>query len=120
MTRLVVSSRFGVELLEPRLLLSESVQTRIDVNGLVTAGRAAVTATPSDIGTVRDIFDDNNSSLYRTPNIDPIVVEVSFTAPKAVQEFRVRFSHASSHRWKVDAAGGSVEARVLRLKRGAC
>ena len=110
MSHVIGSSRSGIERLEPRLLLSESVQTRIDVNGLVSAGRAAVTATPSDIGTVRDIFDDNNSSLYRTPNIDPIVVEVSFTAPKTVQEFRVRFSHASSHRWKVEASGGSYPA----------
>ena len=102
---------FAAEALESRLLLAETVIAELDVNRLVSAGRASVTATPGDIGSLDDIFDGDNSSLYRTPNIDPIVVELAFTSPKTVREFALRFSHAGgdpAYRWKVEGAGGSL------------
>ena len=105
------------EPLECRLLLaavaSEAVTGELDVNGLIAAGRTTVTATPGDIGSLSNIFDGDNSSLYRTANIDPIVVELGFSSAKTVREFTLRFSHASgnpAYRWKIEGAGGSLPA----------
>jgi hypothetical protein len=107
-------ARFLAEPLESRLLLAaESVVAELDVNRLVAAGRATVTATPGDIGTTGNIFDGDNASLYRTANIDPVVVELAFTSPKTVREFTLRFSHAGgdpAYRWKVEGSGASLPA----------
>ena len=92
---------------------AESVTAPLDVNRLVASGRATVTATQGDIGSIEDIFDGDNASLYRTPNIDPIVVEIAFTNAKTVREFTLRFSHAGgnpAYRWKLDGQGGSLPA----------
>ena len=127
------ATRFGVESLERRLLLaaaggaetsadapvpaplvsvaSESITGPLNINQLVASGRAIVTATQGDIGSVSNIFDGDNASLYRTANIDPIVVEISFTTPKTVREFTLRFSHAGgspAYRWRVEGQGGSL------------
>jgi hypothetical protein len=130
------ATRFAIESLERRVLLasagglhapaagdvvtsslvgvaSESVIAPLDVNRLVAAGKATVTATQGDIGSVSNIFDGDNSSLYRTANIDPIVVEIGFASPKTVREFTLRFSHAAgnpAYRWKVEGQGGSLPA----------
>ena len=112
MTRLGGAACFLAEPLEPRLLLAaESVVAELDVNRLVAAAAATVTATPGDIGSTGNIFDGDNASLYRTANIDPVVVEVAFTSPKTVREFTLRFSHAGgdpAYRWKVEGPGGSL------------
>jgi hypothetical protein len=105
-------ARFLAEPLESRLLLAaETVVAELDVNRLVAAGRATVTATPGDIGTTSNIFDGDNASLYRTANIDPVVVELAFSSPKTVREFTLRFSHAGgdpAYRWRIEGAGGSL------------
>lgn len=87
---------------------AESFTVPLDVNQLVAAGKATITAiTPFDIGGPASIFDGDNASLARSANVNPVVLEVSFTTPRTLREFRARFSHASSHRWKVEAADGA-------------
>src|SRR5688572_14349723 len=46
----------------------------LDINGMVAAGKATITATQWDIGKPADVFDGKTSSLYRTPNIDPAFI----------------------------------------------
>lgn len=92
-------------------IASESITAPLNINQLIASGRATVTATQGDIGSISSIFDGDNSSLYRTPNIDPIVVEIAFTSPKTVREFTLRFSHAGgnpAYRWKIEGAGGAL------------
>src|SRR5689334_22700910 len=83
---------------------SESITAPLDINRMVSAGQATVTATPFDIGSIANIFDGDNSTLYRSANINPATVEINFSSPKTVREFTLRFSHASSYRWKLEAA----------------
>src|SRR3954468_24432270 len=97
----------------PLVLASESITAPLEINQLVAAGKATVTATPGDIGLVSDIFDGDNSSLYRSANINPMVVEIGFTSPKTVRQFTLRFSHASgnpAYQWKIEGQGGSLPA----------
>lgn len=94
-------------------MAAETVVAELEINRLIAARRATVTATPGDVGSVASVFDGDNSSLYRTANIDPVVVEIAFTNPKTVREFTLRFSHAAgspAYRWKVEGAGGELPA----------
>src|SRR5438552_18892088 len=62
----------------PVVIQSETYTVELPINALVAAGRATVTATPFDIGSIANIFDGDNSTLYRSANINPAVIEVSF------------------------------------------
>ncbi len=80
---------------------------RLDVSALLTTGQASVNATVWDIGGPAAVFDNNAASLYRTPNIDPAVITLSFSEPQLLTGFRTLFSHAGgnpAYRWKVEAA----------------
>lgn len=77
--------------------------TRIEVATLLATGQASVAATPWDIGGPAAIFDNSSSSLYRTPNIDPAVVTLSFAAPQTLTGFRGLFA-GGDYRWRVEAA----------------
>lgn len=86
---------------------SESLEAPLDINALVASGKASVSATASDLGSIQSIFDGDNNSLYRTPAINPAVINIGFTSPKTLTEFRLRASHAGgnpAYRWKVEAA----------------
>jgi hypothetical protein len=89
----------------PVVIQSETLTVPLNVNQLVADGKATVNAvTPYDIGGPSDIFDGNNATLARSANVNPAILEVTFSTPKTIREFRARFSHAASYRWKVDAA----------------
>jgi hypothetical protein len=94
---------------------SEAITAPLDINRMVSAGQATVTATPFDIGSIANIFDGDNSSLYRSANINPATVEITFNSPKVVRQFTLRFSHAPLYRWKVEAApdAGSPYAEIV-------
>ena len=81
--------------------------TLLDVASLLAQGDASVTATMWDIGGPAAIFDGNTQSLYRTPNIDPAVVTLSFDEPQTVTGFRAMFAGANAnpaYTWKVESA----------------
>jgi hypothetical protein len=80
---------------------------RIDVLQLESAGLATLSGTPSDIGTFRDVFDGDPSTLYRSAGINPASIEVTFEAAVTFEEFRGLFSHHTAdpaYLWRVDAA----------------
>ncbi|RIK74399.1 MAG: hypothetical protein DCC67_16630 [Planctomycetota bacterium] len=82
-------------------------QARLDIVAMIASEEATVDATAWDIGGPPALFDGSTSSLYRTPNIDPAVVTVSFEAPQELTGYRTLMSHAGgnpAYRWKVEAA----------------
>ncbi|MEX2316831.1 MAG: hypothetical protein WD669_06755 [Pirellulales bacterium] len=83
--------------------INVSDATRIDVAAMLATAQASVDATPWDIGGPAAIFDNSTSSLYRTPNIDPAVVTLSFVAPQTLTGFRGLFA-GGDYRWQVEAA----------------
>lgn len=60
----------------------------IDVLGFVAGGRAVVTCTPADIGSVDNLFDQDLSTLYRTSSSNPSTVQVKFTEAQTFRGFR--------------------------------
>lgn len=79
----------------------------IGVGAMLATGQASVTGTPSDIGSFNDIFDGDTATLYRTPNIDPAVVTVTFDAPQTLHGFRAMFAGAwgdPAMEWTVETA----------------
>ncbi len=76
---------------------------RLDVLGLLRSGQATVTATQSDIGNASSLFDGQAGTLYRTPNIDPAVVTLTFTEPQTVSGFGLLFSN-ELYRWTIEGA----------------
>jgi hypothetical protein len=77
--------------------------TPIDVAAMLATGAATVQATTWDIGGPAAIFDNSIASLYRTPNIDPALVTLSFTTPQTVTGFRTFYS-GGNYRWKIETA----------------
>jgi hypothetical protein len=75
----------------------------IDVAAMLAEGEASVVATTWDIGNPLAIFDGNQSSLYRTQNINPAVVTLTFNAPQTLNGFRVYFL-GGPHDWTVESA----------------
>jgi hypothetical protein len=79
----------------------------INVAGLLAGGQATVTATTWDTGGPAALFDNNAASLYRTPNIDPAVVTLTFGQAQSLHGFRALVSHAGgnpAYQWKVETA----------------
>ncbi len=90
--------RFQVALPDP---------ARLDINAMLAGGEATVSHTTFDDGPVGDLFDGNPSTLVRTPNIDPAVVQLQFTEPQTLSGFRALFSHAwgdPAYTWRVETA----------------
>jgi hypothetical protein len=80
---------------------------KLDIESMLATGQATVTATTWDIGGPGAIFDNSTGSLYRTPNIDPAIVTLSFTTPQTLTGFRTLLTHTfgdPAYRWKVEAA----------------
>jgi hypothetical protein len=86
-----------------------STAAKLDVRAMLAAGAATVTATTWDIGGPPAIFDENVGSVYRTPNIDPAVVTLSFNSPQTLTRFRVYFSGGAFYRWRIEAADSLVD-----------
>ena len=98
-----------LEALEPRRLLSAAP---VDVNTLVDAGAATVTASPNDIGSVASIFDGNLTTLYRSAGINPAFVQVAFVQPRTLHAFETFFSHnlgVPAYRWMVETADNQTD-----------
>ena len=70
----------------PQWLLYEP--SAIDVRSLVAAGRASVSSTASDIGSVDNLFDQDLNTLYRTSVTNPLTVQVTFTDTQTFRGFR--------------------------------
>src|SRR5437867_109351 len=77
---------------------------KLDVTNSVAAGRATLSATPFDIGSVNSIFDGDTTSLARTPNISPAFVQVTYTQARTLRKFRVYLSYGTSYDWWVEKA----------------
>jgi hypothetical protein len=80
-----------------------SIVGRLDVNALEAAGQATILATPGDIGSVHDLFDDQAATLYRSANINPAQVTIVFGEAQAFHEFSV-YCLAGANDWMVEAA----------------
>lgn len=79
----------------------------IDVAAMLVTGQATAAATSWDVGGPAAIFDTNASSLYRSANVDPATITLTFDQPQSVNGFRTLVSHASgnpAYRWKVETA----------------
>jgi hypothetical protein len=75
----------------------------IKVAQMLANGQATAQHTKFDIGEIPLLFDGNVDSLVRTPNIDPMVVTLTFTQAQAIHTMRAYFC-ASSYRWQVETA----------------
>ena len=79
----------------------------IDIRAMLRAGEASVTHTSFDVGRVENLFDNNTSTLVRTPSINPAVITLTFPSPQTVTGFRSYFSHSfgdPAFRYMVEAA----------------
>ncbi|MCY2953149.1 MAG: choice-of-anchor D domain-containing protein [Planctomycetota bacterium] len=100
------------ESLESRMLLAYTTTGPLDINALVSAGRATVSASTTDIGSTYHIFDANTSTLARSASINPMTIQVNFTFPKTLRKFQGYFSHASgnpAYRWEVETANSQSD-----------
>jgi hypothetical protein len=77
----------------------------IDVRGLAAEGRAAVAGNVPGADYTA-VFDGDAGTLYVSPGVNPLTVQVAFDAPRAVRAFQALFSHAPgpSYRWTVESA----------------
>lgn len=79
----------------------------LPINTMVAEGKAALSASPYDIGSPSNLFDGNTSTLYRSANVNPAFIQVAFTEPQTFHGFKTWLSHASGNpafKWKVEAA----------------
>ncbi|MCK4660372.1 MAG: hypothetical protein KAV82_12690 [Phycisphaerae bacterium] len=86
---------------------SETLVARLNINAMVDDGDATVVATESSTGGTNELFDGDWGTLYRTPNINPAVVEVTFVQAQTVHEFKTMFSNSSgspAYLWQVESA----------------
>jgi DNA-binding beta-propeller fold protein YncE len=67
---------------------------RIPVNALVASGYARLAGSPSDIGRLRDVFDESSSTLYRSANVNPAFIQVTFNRAVTYTGFQTYFSNA--------------------------
>lgn len=84
----------------------------LDINALAASGLASVSSTTLDIGNIQSIFDRDLSTLARSANINPMVVQVAFTNPQTLVESRVYCSNAigtPAYQWKVETADSQAD-----------
>jgi CARDB protein/F5/8 type C domain-containing protein len=107
------SVRPSWETLEDRLLLSSYVLNGpLDVNGIVEAGMAQVTASTYDIGEPANLFDGDTESLYRSAAVNPAWIQVSFDNAKTLSEFQVYCCGAwgdPAYQWSVEIADNQAD-----------
>lgn len=68
----------------------------LDIAADLDAGRAAVTASPWDIGGPGAMFDNAAGSLYRSASVNPAIVTITFTTPRTVREVALHLAGADS------------------------
>jgi hypothetical protein len=84
----------------------------IDVRRLVAAGEATVASTPSDIGSVENLFDQDLSTLYRTSTGNPASVQITFNRPQTFRGFRFYGAGAAippAYRLNIEAADTAAD-----------
>ncbi len=81
---------------------------RLDVNAMLASGAVHAEHTVFDIGTIENAFDGNTSSIVRTPNLDPLVITLTFDAEQRFAGFRSWFL-GGPNRWKVEAADTAAD-----------
>ena len=104
--------RLRLEPLEQRQLLSAKNAEPFDINAMLDAGTASVTSAPIDIGSLINVFDGNTGTLARSASVNPAYVQVAFTGPRTLKEFRAWFSHTwgdPSHQWMIETADTQVD-----------
>ncbi len=80
-----------------------TIESRLNVLALQSAGQVSWLATASDIGSIRDVFDGNTATLYRSANINPAQITLEFTAPERFRRFRVMCAGGTT-RWRIETA----------------
>jgi hypothetical protein len=84
--------------------LNASAQSQpVDVAGALRAGRAAVTSSAIDIGSVHHLFDGDTGSLARSAAVNPMQVTLAFDSPVVIARTRIWFL-AGPHRWRMETA----------------
>ena len=85
--------------------------TWLDINRMRSLGTAVVTySPPPDIGNIDNVFDSYANTLFRTgvgDDINPVVIQVSFSGAQTVNKMIALFSHQfglNPYRWKVEKA----------------
>ncbi len=86
---------------------AQSVTGWLDVGHELASGRATVDATPWDIGSPEALFDGNAATLYRTPNISPAEITLSFTWVPSFTGFSF---HVAGSNTRVDVAAADTQA----------
>ena len=100
----------------PRQGGARTLQLPLNINEMVNAKKATVTGSKADIGNYAALFDGNTETLCRSANVNPQVIQVSFSSAQTVRAFRVFGTNGGkpSPRWKVEAANKpeDLEARA--------
>ena len=122
--------RRAAVLLLGSLLIAAAAQAagKVYVPQLLGDKIAASDTTEFDIGQVAALFDNDETTLVRTPSINPAVVRVEFTEPVRFEHLRIRFTE-DVHVWSLAVAdsladlkerGGSYRALFTdqRARRG--
>ena len=76
---------------------------KLDVGGMLDWGWVDAQCTPLDIGQASDLFDDNTTTLARTPAVNPLVITLTFADPQVVDGFRIWFL-GGDNRWTIEGA----------------
>ena len=75
----------------------------IDLATAVGLGRASVSHSVIDIGSISDVFDGATATLARSKAVNPMVVTLSFSEPIRISRCRVWFL-AGDNRWRIETA----------------
>lgn len=75
----------------------------LDINNLVQQGQASITASPWDIGSPSNLFDNSPSTIYRSRSINPAQVTVSFTTARTFDHF-VALAGYATNRFRIETA----------------
>lgn len=77
--------------------------TPLDVNWHLNNGKATITSSPIDIGSVGEVFDGKTVTLARSQAVNPMTVTINFTTPKTLDRSRVWFI-AGDNQWRIETA----------------
>lgn len=95
------AAAFLVFLLSSMILRAQN--ELIDVAGAIALGRATVSYSAIDIGSIGDVFDGSTTTLARSRAVNPMVVTLSFSEPIRISRCRVWFL-AGDNRWRIETA----------------
>jgi len=80
----------------------------LDINQLIDEGRVTAEHTNFDIGNLERVFDDDGSSLARTPNISPLVIVLTFEDPITITASSVIKSYGNGS-WILEIANSQSD-----------